>query len=181
VTCGGDASAPARAFPQAFTAWLRNKYPQARIRYVNAGTGGWNSNSKLPLFEEEVISQAPDLVIIEFVNDMGMDRETIFANYTQAVTRIREVGGEVIILTPNFVRPDWMGAGDLRTPETRAAVGYLKEFAAAHNVGLADVSARWAHLWIEGFPYLTLLFNGINHPDDRGHQLFVEELRKFFP
>lgn len=182
VTCGGDAGSQATAFPSAFTAWLRNKYPQANIKYVNAGTGGWNSASKLPLFEEEVIAHEPDLVIIEFVNDMGMDRDMIFANYTQAVSRIRQVGGEVIILTPHFVRPDWMqGGGDMRTAETRAAVGYLKEFALESNVGLADASRRWAHLWVEGIPYMTFLRNTINHPEDRGHWLFVEELQKFFP
>lgn len=73
-----------------------------------------------------------------------------------------------------------MGTTDLRTGETRAAVGFLKEFAAENNVGLADASRRWAHLWQEGLPYMTLLNNGINHPDDRGHWLFVQELQEFF-
>jgi lysophospholipase L1-like esterase len=181
VTCGGTASTPAKAFPQAFTTWLRDKYPQASIRYVNAGTGGWNSDSKLPLFQSEVLDRKPDLVVIEFVNDMGMDRAHIFKNYTEALARLREIGSEVIILTPHFVRPDWMGAATMRTAETRATVGFLKEFAAENGVGLADASRRWEHLWIEGLPYLTLEFNAINHPDDRGHRLFVEELQKFFP
>jgi lysophospholipase L1-like esterase len=181
VTCGGTSSTPEKAFPQSFTAWLRNKYTKADIEYVNAGTGGWSTWNKLPLFEQEVMVHKPDLMVIEFVNDMGMDRETVYKHYTQAVNRVREGGGEVIILTPHFVRPDWMGTGDMRTPETRATVGYLKEFAADNQVGIADASRRWAHLWIEGIPYLTLEYNTINHPDDRGHQLFVEELQRFFP
>ena len=144
MTCGGTASTPAHAFPQALTTWLRDKYPQAHIRYVNAGTGGWNSDSKLPLFQEQVLDHKPDLVVIEFVNDMGMDREHIFKNYTEALTKLRAIGAEAIILTPHFVRPDWMGAdGNLRTKETRPAVGFLKEFAAENKVGLADASRRW--------------------------------------
>lgn len=182
VTCGGTASVPEKAFPQAFTTWLRNRYPQTPIKYVNAGTGGWNSDSKLPLFDKEVLAHKPDLVVIEFVNDMGMDRAHIFKNYTDAVTRLRAIGAEVIILTPHFTRPDWMGAGtNMRTPEPRPAVTFMKEFAAENKVGLADASRRWEHLWIEGLPYLTLENNAINHPDDRGHALFVEELQKFFP
>lgn len=181
VTCGGDASSLEKAFPRAFTAWLRDRYPQANITYVNAGTGGWNSASKLPLFQEEVIDKGPDLVVIEFVNDMGFDRDRVFRNYAEAVSRIRECGGEVIILTPHFVRPDWMRGDGMRTPEVRPAVTYLKEFAEENGVGLADASRRWAHLWVEGLPYLTLLYNAINHPDDRGHRLFVEELQTFFP
>ena len=181
VTCGGTASTPEHAFPQAFTTWLRGKYPQTHLRYVNAGTGGWNTDGKLPLLQEQVLDHKPDLVVIEFVNDMGMDREHIFKNYTEALTKLHAIGAEVIILTPHFVRPDWMGADGMRTKETRAAVGFLKEFAAQNKVGLADASRRWEHLWIEGQPYLTWLNNAINHPDDRGHWLFVEELQKFFP
>ena len=48
------------------------------------------------------------------------------------------------------------------------------------RMALADASARWEHLWQEGLPYVTLLRNGINHPDDRGHSLFSEELIKCF-
>lgn len=181
VTCGGDATSPETAFPLAFTNWLRCRYPEARIRHVNAGTGGWNSRSKLPLFEEQVLVHKPDLVVIEFVNDMGFPRETVFANYTEAVSRIRAGGGEVIVLTPHFVRPDWMpGNQGMRTPETRDAVTFLREFCAENHVGLADTSRRWEHLWVEGLPYLTLLNNGINHPDDRGHALFVADLKLFF-
>lgn len=181
VTCGGDASSEATAFPLAFTNWLRCRYPEARIRHVNAGTGGWNSASKLPLFEEQVLAHKPDLVVIEFVNDMGFPRDRIVANYTDAVSRVRAIGGEVIVLTPHFVRPDWMpGNQGLRTPETREAVTFLREFCAENHVGLADTSRRWEHLWVEGLPYMTLLNNGINHPDDRGHALFVADLRLFF-
>lgn len=182
VTCGGTASSQAKAFPQAFTTWLRNKYPQTAIRYINAGTGGWNTDSKLPLFQQEVLDHKPDLVVIEFVNDMGMDRERIFKNYTEALTKLRAIGAEVIILTPHFTRPDWMSPdNNMRTKETRAAVGFVKEFAAENKVGLADAARRWEHLWVEGQPYITWLNNAINHPDDRGHWLFVEELQKFFP
>lgn len=182
VTCGGTSSVPEKAFPQSFTTWLRDRYPQAHIRYINAGTGGWNTDGKLPLIQEQVLDHKPDLVVIEFVNDMGMDRDHIFKNYTEALTKLRAIGAEVIILTPHFTRPDWMGAdNNMRTKETRAAVGYLKEFAVQNNVGLADAARRWEHLWVEGQPYITWLNNAINHPDDRGHHLFVEELQKFFP
>jgi lysophospholipase L1-like esterase len=181
VTCGGDTSTPDKAFPQSFTAWMRNRFPQAQINYVNAGTGGWNSDGKLPLFQQEVLDKKPDLMVIEFVNDMGLSMDKVEQNYSKAVDAVRAQGGEVIIVTPHFVRPDWMGATGQRTHEPRAAVVYLRQFAAKHNVALADASRRWEHLWVEGLPYMTLEYNGINHPDDRGHQLFVEELQRLFP
>jgi len=42
------------------------------------------------------------------------------------------------------------------------------------------VTACLRPLWKEGIPYVTLLHNTINHPDDRGHRLFAEELWKCF-
>jgi hypothetical protein len=47
-------------------------------------------------------------------------------------------------------------------------------------VALADASLRWGHLLQEGIPYPTLLANSINHPDDRGHQLFALSLMELF-
>jgi len=73
-----------------------------------------------------------------------------------------------------------MGFQNTREAEKRPYVLTLREFADKHNVALADASARWEHLWKEGLPYLTLLHNTINHPDDRGHRLFAEELWKCF-
>ena len=49
-----------------------------------------------------------------------------------------------------------------------------------YDYALADATARWEHLWKEGIPYVTLLRNGINHPDDRGHALFADELMGCF-
>jgi hypothetical protein len=60
--------------------------------------------------------------------------------------------------------------------ETRQYVQELKDFATKHRLGLADASARWENLASEGLPYITLLKNTINHPDDRGHRIFAEDL-----
>jgi hypothetical protein len=56
----------------------------------------------------------------------------------------------------------------------------LRNIANEKKTGLADASRRWEHLTGEGLPYTTLLYNNINHPDDRGHLIFAEELMKFF-
>jgi hypothetical protein len=65
---------------------------------------------------------------------------------------------------------------EMRELERRPYEFALREFASKHNIALADASARWEHLSKEGILYLTLLNNTINHPDDRGHRLFAEEL-----
>jgi len=182
VTAGGDASSPAKAFPQVFVKMLREKFPDATIKLKNAGIGGSNTNQRLPNLQKEVLRFNPQLVVIEFVNDMGMERDNLRNNYFSAIDQIREAGAEVIILTPHFVMPSWMGISSVKhAVETRPAVQWLREIAEEKQVGLADVSKRWERLAQEGIPYTTLLWNGINHPDDRGHKIFAEELIKFFP
>ena len=81
----------------------------------------------------------------------------------------------------NFVMPPWMGHPHPRGKETRSTVEVLRKVCAEQKVALADTSKRWEHLEVEGLPYTTLLVNGINHPDDRGHEMFVADLMAFFP
>jgi len=181
VTCGGDASTPEKAFPQLFASTLGERFPKATITLTNAGIGGSNTNQRLPNIQEEALSFKPDLVTIEYINDMGLPAEDMKRNYFSAIDQIRAISAEVIIITPHFAFPEWMGHEVARGGETRAAVKVLREIAAEKEVALADTSKRWAYLETEGIPYLTYLFNGINHPDDRGHGLFVKDLMNCFP
>jgi len=120
------------------------------------------------------------LVTIEFVNDSGMTPQQVDLVYADILRRLRRVGAEVIFITPHFTMPRMMKMKSLREPDRRPYVLALRAFADRRNVAVADASSRWAHLWKEGIPYVTLLRNGINHPDDQGHALFADELMKCF-
>lgn len=181
VTAGGEASTPEKAFPQAFATQLGKRFPKAQVKLVNAGIGGTTTSQRLPNLQKDVLSHQPDLVTIEFVNDMGLDEATVRSNLENAFQQIRAAGAEIILCTPHFTMPQWMGHNVPRGKETRPMVKVLKAVASEQSVALADVSARWEHLEKDGLPYTTLLVNGINHPDDRGHELFVKELMTFFP
>ena len=41
-------------------------------------------------------------------------------------------------------------------------------------------SRRYGRLWRQGIPFLTLMENGINHPNKNGHQIFAESLISLF-
>lgn len=181
VTVGGDASSPEKGYARLFATRLGERFPSAQIHFVNAGIGATNTNHRLPGFEKDVLAHKPDLVTIEFVNDMGFPEEMEKANFKQAIDKLHAAGAEVIIITPHFTMPEMMGLPDARGKETRKTVEVLRQIADFHKVGLADVSRRWEHLAKEGLSYMVYLENGINHPDDRGHELFVKELLTFFP
>ncbi len=180
VTCGGDASSPEKRFADGFVARLREKYPKAQIDFFNAGIGGSNTNQRLPNLDQDVLQKRPDLVVIEYVNDMGFTPETMRKHYYQAIDQIRAIGAEVILITPHFTMPRSMGFEDVWSQDQRAACQALREIAEEKQVGLADAARVWQHLCKQGIPYTTLLYNGINHPDDRGHKIFIEELMKSF-
>ena len=44
-----------------------------------------------------------------------------------------------------------------------------------------DASRRYGRLWRQGIPYLTLMENNINHPNEFGHTLFADSLIELFP
>ncbi|MCX7600283.1 MAG: SGNH/GDSL hydrolase family protein [Armatimonadetes bacterium] len=170
------------AFPWSFARALREKYPQASVKLVNAGIGGTSTAGRLANFDAEVLAHRPDLVTIEFVNDCGLPAETLLNNWRQAIQRTKATGADVIVVTPHLVMPPWMGwtYEDMWRLDNREAVELMRQVARETGAGLADVSRRWDHLCQEGPSCVTLLWNGINHPDNRGHELFVRELMTFF-
>lgn len=195
VTAGGNASTPEHRYVDVFAAGLQQRFPQAKIDVKNISAGGSNSRQWLdpeknpyrnlhgaenPARFENVLNAKPDLVTIEFVNDAGLSPAQVEETYSEILRRLAPGGTEVILITPHFTMWKMMGFSGMREAERRPYVLALREFAGQHQVALADAAARWEHLAKEGLPYLTLLHNTINHPDDRGHQLFAEELWKCF-
>jgi lysophospholipase L1-like esterase len=195
VTAGGNASKPELRYVDVFAAGLRTRFPQAKIDVQNVSAGGSNSRQWLdpekfpykglhgaenPARFENVLAAKPDLVTIEFVNDAGLNAAQVEETYSEILRRLEPTGAEVILITPHFTMLKMMGFKTMREAERRPYVLALREFAEKHHLALADAAARWEHLAKEGLPYLTLLHNTINHPDDRGHRLFAEELWKCF-
>jgi len=122
-------------------------------------------------------------VVSEFVNDAYLDQAGVDSLYGKVLADFQAIGAEWIIQTPHYVRPDWMGLASERDcdDDPRPYVAAIRNFAASHDVALADASLRWGHLWREGIPYTTLLLNSINHPDERGMALFADALMELFP
>ncbi|MEP6672430.1 MAG: GDSL-type esterase/lipase family protein [Chthoniobacter sp.] len=195
VTAGGNASKPELRYVDVFAAGLRERFPKAKIDVRNISAGGSNSRQWLdpekhpyrdlhgpenPARFDRVVEAKPDLVTIEFVNDAGLNAAGVEESYSEILHRLEPIGTEVILISPHFTMWRMMGFKTMRETEHRPYVLALRDFASRHGIALADASARWEHLAKEGLPYLTLLDNTINHPDDRGHRLFAEELWKCF-
>ena len=173
-----------------FVTRLRARFPKADIELVTEAWGGRNTGSYLNEppgsvhnYREKVLGAKPDLIVSEFVNDAGLNPKQVAERYGKLLVDFQGIGAEWIILTPHYVRPDWMGLTREREvdDDPRPYVKGLREFAAKNPVALADASLRYGRLWRQGLPYNTLMLNSINHPDARGMKLFADALMELFP
>jgi lysophospholipase L1-like esterase len=173
-----------------FAARLRQRFPNARIELLTQAWGGRNTGSYLAEpsgsphnYQETVLALKPDLIISEFVNDARLTPAQVEERYTKLLMDFKAIGAEWIILTPHYVRPDWMNLTTQRDIDDDPSpyVHGLRQFAATHDVALADASLRYGRLWRQGIPYNVLMLNAINHPDARGLRLFADALMALFP
>ena len=173
-----------------FVARLKARFPRANFELLTEAWGGRNTSSYLGEppgsphnYQEKVLALKPDLIISEFVNDGGMSPAQVNERYAKLLADFQGIGAEWIILTPHYVRPDWMGLNREREvdDDPRPYVAGLREFAPQHRIALADASRRYGRLWRQGIPYSSLMLNSINHPDARGMKLFADALMELFP
>lgn len=180
ITEGGDASTDRDSFPVVAAECLSRSIPGIDLDLNVVARGGsrsaqWLDDSAFPECDWSRIDDArPHLTVIEFLNDVYLDAEDLPANYDELIRRLRAIGSEVVLTTPPFTTPATMSDTGYDGVDRRAYVLWLRDYAEAEGIPLVDVSAMWEQLADDGMPYWTLLANGLNHPDDRGHQMAGE-------
>ena len=172
-----------------FLTRLQKLFPKAEIELVTEAWGGRNTNTYLSQppgaehnYNEKVLAVKPDLIISEFVNDAGYNEATVYERYGKFRDDFKAIGAEWIILTPHYVRPDWMGLTTEKNIDNdpRIYVQALRKFASENNIALADTSMRFGRLWRQGIPYSSLMMSAINHPNVFGMKLFADALIDLF-
>lgn len=190
VTDAGYLPSKEERWQEQFAARLRKAFPKAEITLTTEAWGGRNSGAYLAEppgspknYKEKILDIQPDLVVMEFVNDAGLNEKTIFERYGRLLDDFRAIGAEWIILTPHYTRLDMMRFTSCRDTDEdpRPYVSFVRKFAEQKNVAVAEGSKRYGHLWREGIPYMVLLMNNINHPNGFGMGLFAEALMELFP
>lgn len=190
ILAWGDSVSTYKRYQTMFVDRLKQRFPGANIELVTEAWGGRNTGSYLKEptgsehnYQEKVLQVKLDLIISEFVNDAGLSESQVEERYSQLLADFKRIGAEWIILTPHYIRPDWMKLTRQRDidEDPRPYVKGVRLFAERHGVALADASARYGRLWRQGIPYLTLMENNINHPNLYGHAIFADSLIALFP
>lgn len=189
ILAWGDSVTTFQRYQVMFVSRLKERFPRANIELITEAWGGRNTGSYLKEppgsehnYEEKVLAVRPDLILSEFVNDAGLNEQQVEERYGKLLADFQKLGAEWIILTPHYIRPDWMGLKRQRDidEDPRHYVKGLRLFAEKHQIALADASLRYGRLWRQGIPFLTLMENNINHPNLFGHSLFADSLMAVF-
>lgn len=178
VACGCFASKTERSFPYVFLDKLKKRYPRSQIGFANVCIGGANSSKVFPKVEAEALPQHPDLLIIEFVNDLSLPIEEARKNYSKLFADAKAGGAEVIVCLPHLPSPNFYGVKSWREIASKGYYSLLRELASRNHVAVADVAWRWENSLREGMNPLLLLADRANHPNDRGHEIYAEELMR---
>lgn len=192
ITLGAEAG---RWWDDASTTWrgrvldgLRQRFPKATVREVQAFQGGRGIEYGLDVFEKAVRPEAPDLLFLQIgINDASdpagtghpaVPVEEFAGHFDRLVGTAREAGMEVVILTTMQYNPFDASGTARRWPDYVAA---QKDVAGRHGAGVADTLAAWMAQEDDGVPPFSQLHNWINHPGTRGHALFASVVLRFFP
>jgi len=161
ITQGSLASTPQKCYAYRTYEWWEKAFPKAQISYWNAGIGGTTSHLGVGRVQEEVLSQKPDFVIVEFsVNDP--DRDPHFQEtYESLVRRILSAEWKPALMLVHNVRYDDGGNAE----EIHRPVG-----AHYHLPSVSMKPSIYAEVERGTIPKREITPDDL-HPNDLGHEL----------
>jgi len=186
ISTGGEASQEQYMYFHRFAAFLESRYPGLVIDLQMKAVGGETTEGGLRRLEQDVIGAAPDLVTIAFgMNDQnhyppsgnGVPPEQYKANIRTMVEGIKSrTNAEIILISSCAPNPLWRYS----SPNVGRYADVVRELGEAYGLAVADVYRSWTAELHAGKTHESLLLNNINHPNDYGHSIYFETLRKLF-
>lgn len=169
ITQGTGASNANKCYAKLVYDWWCETYPQAKFNYVNAGIGATTSQFACARVQDDLLSYAPDFVIVEFsVNDdaSGFFGET----YESLINLILDEGGEdTAVMILNMVQ--YNNGINAQTVHNEVAKNY----------GIPAVSMKDSIYKEITFGRLEAadISSDMIHPNDRGHAYGAEIVTYF--
>jgi len=179
-----------------FVAGLKKRFPKANIKLTTEAWGGRNSlhyldpnqnpgPGKPHNYRERVLDRKPDLIVSEWSNDRWMTYDHLNGEqgaYWRMLRDFRQIGAEWIAIIAPYGSPNgpFDAASQKNLKQRCQYVSYLRQFGPANGVPVADVSARYDRLPLQGIPTLARCTWGV-HPDGIGLKPFAEALLDIFP
>jgi hypothetical protein len=168
------------AYPQIISKELQNISPDSKIRLINESEGGQNSRWGKKRIKE-LLKKYPEFgfhlnIIAWGANDAGgkVKPRDYYQNIAYQMKAIKKKNpeAEFILVCPLLPNPIWIHANH------EFIWGYAAELEKKAlnlkmEVAVANVTKIWAEI-IKKKSIYDIIGNGINHPNDFGHQIYAQ-------
>jgi len=156
---------------------VKEMYPYAVVNVIVTGIGGENSVSGQKRFKRDVLTHKPDVLFIDYaLNDRMIGVEKSKAAMSKMIKAALKKGIKVILLTPS---PDQnyniLDPNNVYEAYKNEIIGLAKQY----NVGLVDSYSLFKNKIAAGHPVAGYM-SQVNHPNEAGHQIIVNEIVKWF-
>jgi len=166
ITAGGlQTKDPQNRYVVRVAAGFTQAFPQAKVRFVNAGIGGTNSLYGAMRVQRDVLSKQPDLVIVEYAVNDNHPVPMFWASYEGVLRQILRAPQQPAVVQLFFMQRQGQNA-----QETQHMLG--------RHYDLPMVSFRdawWPELY-SGRAQWETMYADVVHPNDTGHILASELL-----
>ncbi len=175
-----------------------------KVKVINSGIGGNNTNQAIKRFQKDVLDHHPDLVIIQFgINDAAVDvhqdppatksrvsKKEYKNNLTEIVRKLKSQDIKVILMTPNPCRwtkilKEYYGKPPYEIDDPDGFNVILKDYAEivrgiskSEKCSFIDIYKRFQdYEKMEGKSMDDFLLDGM-HPNEQGHKMVADLLMK---
>ncbi|MDR3615367.1 MAG: SGNH/GDSL hydrolase family protein [Candidatus Obscuribacterales bacterium] len=176
VCCGAFSSDQAHSYPSLFKSQLK-ALTGTQVELTKVSLGGTTSSDLLNSIVAALTEKHPDLIVLEFVNDLSLPAEQLRKNYAQIFAAARASGTEIIVCLPHLPSPLFYGQSWQNIAD-KPFYHVIPALARRNNCAVADIAYRWLHVGEEGLQPIDLLADQANHPNDYGHRIYAQELIK---
>lgn len=168
ITQGCLSSAPETCYAYLVYQWWRNKFPNSKITYVNAGIGGTTSQFGVARADSDLLSKNIDFTVVEFsVNDD--DNEHFLETYEGLIRKIYSYRTNPAVLIVNSVRYD--DGINAQTQHIRIGRTY--------ELPCVSMKPTLYEKILDGTYTSRDITEDDLHPNDEGHGLMAEVIISF--
>lgn len=168
---------PLQSYPLLLLKELKKIYPFAVINIILTCIGGENSEEGAKRFKKQVLNHQPDVLFIDYaLNDTGIGAAASRKALEYMIKAALKKNIKVVLLTAT---PDQRV--DLSNKETdlQKICNQVIELSKEYQTGLVDNYAGFQKLVSSG-EKITDYMSQVNHPNEKGHQLVVDGMMKYF-
>jgi hypothetical protein len=168
---------PLQSYPFLLMKDLKKIYPYAVINIILTCIGGENSEQGAKRFKNQVLNHKPDVLFIDYaLNDTGIGLKASHKAWEQMIRAALKKGIKIILLTAT---PDQRVDLLSRETDLQKECNLISDLAKEFGTGLVDNYTLFQKIVSSG-ETITDYMSQVNHPNEKGHQLVVDGIMKYF-